>query len=62
MQVSVRDNNVDRVLKKKLQSEGVFREMKLKQHFENRPKKARESAEAIRQARKSDRKKPKSKT
>ena len=37
MQVSVRDNNVDqalRVLKKKLQREGVFREMKLKQHFE----------------------------
>ena len=33
MQVSVRDNNVDqalRVLKKKLQKEGVFREMKLK--------------------------------
>ena len=37
MQVSVRDNNVDqalRALKKKLQREGVFREMKLKQHFE----------------------------
>jgi ribosomal protein S21 len=37
MQVSVRDNNVDqalRVLKKKLQKEGVFREMKLKQNFE----------------------------
>jgi ribosomal protein S21 len=39
MQVSVRDNNVDqalRALKKKLQREGVFREMKLKQHFEKR--------------------------
>ena len=37
MQVSVRDNNVDqalRALKKKLQREGVFREMKLRQHFE----------------------------
>ena len=37
MQVQVRDNNVDqalRALKKKLQREGVFREMKLKQHFE----------------------------
>jgi small subunit ribosomal protein S21 len=61
MQVSVRDNNVDqalRVLKKKLQSEGVFREMRLKQHFE-KPfgKKARESAEAIRRARKLERKK-----
>ena len=61
MQVSVRDNNVDqalRVLKKKLQKEGVFREMKLKQHFE-RPseKKARQKAEAIRRARKLARKK-----
>ncbi len=40
MQVSVRDNNVDqalRALKKKLQREGVFREMKLKQHFEKPP-------------------------
>ena len=37
MQVSVRDNNVDqalRALKKKLQREGVFREMKLRRHFE----------------------------
>ena len=36
MQVSVRENNVDqalRVLKKKLQREGVIREMKLKQHY-----------------------------
>jgi small subunit ribosomal protein S21 len=36
MQVSVRDNNVDqalRALKKKLQREGVFREMKLKQRL-----------------------------
>ena len=44
MQVSVRDNNVDqalRALKKKLQREGVFREMKLKQHFENRLRKKR---------------------
>lgn len=48
MQVSVRDNNVDqalRALKKKLQREGVFREMKLKQHFEKpSEKKAREKA------------------
>ncbi len=37
MQISVRDNNVDqalRALKKKLQREGVFREMRLKEHFE----------------------------
>jgi small subunit ribosomal protein S21 len=61
MQVSVRDNNVDqalRVLKKKLQKEGVFREMKLKQHFEKPPKNcARQKAEAIRRARKLARKK-----
>ena len=61
MQVNVRDNNVEqalRALKKKLQSEGVFREMKLKQHFEKPSvKKAREKAEAIRRARKLARKK-----
>ncbi len=61
MQVSVRDNNVDqalRALKKKLQREAVFREMKLKQHYEKpSEKKARESAEAIRRARKLARKK-----
>ena len=56
MQVSVRDNNVDqalRALKKKLQREGVFREMKLRQHFE----KPSEKAEAIRRASKLARKK-----
>ena len=61
MQVLVRDNNVEqalRALKKKLQREGVFREMKLKQHFEKPSvKKAREQAEAIRRARKLARKK-----
>ena len=37
MQVVVRDNNVDqalRALKKKLQREGVFREMKLRNYYE----------------------------
>ena len=61
MQVIVRDNNVEqalRALKKKLQREGVFREMKLKQHFEKPSvKKARERAEAVRRARKLARKK-----
>ena len=61
MYVTVRENNVDqalRVLKKKLQREGVFREMKLRQHFEKpSEKKAREKAEAIRRARKLARKK-----
>ena len=35
--VNVRDNNVDqalRVLKKKMQREGIFREMKLRRHYE----------------------------
>ena len=61
MYVTVRDNNVDqalRVLKKKMQREGVFREMKLKQHFEKPSiRKAREKTESIRRARKLARKK-----
>ena len=61
MQVLVRDNNVDqalKVLKKKMQREGVFREMKLRGHYEKpSEKKAREKAEAIRRARKLARKK-----
>ena len=61
MHVNVRDNNVDqalRALKKKLQREGVFREMKLRQQFEKpSERKAREKAEAIRRARKLARKK-----
>ena len=43
MLVSVRDNNVDqalKALKKKLQREGVFREMKLRSHFEKPSEKA----------------------
>ena len=58
--VSVRDNNVDqalRVLKKKMQREGVFREMKLRRHYEKpSERKAREKAENIRRSRKMDRK------
>jgi small subunit ribosomal protein S21 len=60
VQVLVRDNNVDqalRVLKKKLQREGVFREMKLRRNYEKpSEKRAREKAEAIRRARKVERK------
>ncbi|MGI9440381.1 MAG: 30S ribosomal protein S21 [Parvibaculales bacterium] len=60
MQVSVRDNNVDqayRVLKKKLQREGVFREMKLRNHYEKpSEKRAREKAESVRRVRKLARK------
>ena len=56
VQVSVRDNNVDqalRALKKKMQREGVFREMKLRRSYEKpSERKAREGAEAVRRRRK----------
>ena len=61
MQVIVRDNNVDqalKVLKKKMQREGIFREMKMRDAFEKPSvKRAREAAEAVRRARKLARKK-----
>lgn len=60
MQVLVRDNNIDqalRVLKKRLQREGVFREMKRRRSFEKpSEKRIREKAEAVRRARKLARK------
>jgi small subunit ribosomal protein S21 len=60
LQVIVRDNNVEqalRVLKKKLQREGVFREMKRRKAYEKpSERKTREKAEAIRRARKAARK------
>jgi small subunit ribosomal protein S21 len=56
VQVLVRDNNVDqalRALKKKLQREGVFREMKLRRSYEKpSERRAREKAEAVRRYRK----------
>ena len=61
MQVLVRDNNVDqalKALKKKMQREGVFREMKLRRNYEKpSERRAREKAEAVRRARKLARKK-----
>ena len=61
MEVIVRDNNVEqamRVLKKKLQREGVFRDMKLRKHYEKpSQRKAREKSEAVRRLRKLQRKK-----
>jgi len=60
VQVQVRDNNVDqalRALKKKMQREGIFREMKLRNAYEKPSvRKAREKAEAVRRARKLARK------
>jgi small subunit ribosomal protein S21 len=56
LQVLVRDNNVDqalRALKKKMQREGVFREMKLRRSYEKpSERRAREKAEAVRRYRK----------
>lgn len=61
MQVFVRDNNIDqalRVLKKKMQRDGVFREMKQRRSCEKpSERKTRERSEAIRRARKLARKK-----
>ena len=60
MQVFVRDNNVDqalKVLKKKMQREGVFREMKRRRFYEKPSEQStREKAEAIRRIRKLARK------
>ena len=56
VEVSVRDDNVEhalKALKRKLQREGIFREMKLRKNFE-KPclKRARKKTEAIRRQRK----------
>src|SRR5690606_1709598 len=60
VQIFVRDNNVDqalKALKKKMQREGSFREMKRHVHFEKpSEKRARQKAEAVRRARKLARK------
>lgn len=61
MQVLVRDNNVDqalRVLKKKMQREGLFREFRARKAYEKpSEKRIREEAEAVRRHRKLARKK-----
>ena len=60
MQILVRDNNIEqalKALKRKLQREGVFREMKRRAEYEKpSEKRARERAEAIRRVRKLARK------
>jgi small subunit ribosomal protein S21 len=56
MEVLVRDNNVDqalRNLKKKMQREGIYREMKLRRHFEKpSERRMREKAEVLSRHRK----------
>lgn len=58
--VQVRDNNIEqalKVLKKKMQREGLFREMKLRRDFEKpSEKRKREKAESVRRFRKMERK------
>ena len=60
VQIIVRDNNVEqalRVLKKKMQREGIFREMKMRRHYEKpSEKRVREEAESVRRVRKLARK------
>jgi small subunit ribosomal protein S21 len=60
LQVSVRDNNIDqalRVLKKRMQRDGVFRDMKAKRAYEKpSEKRIRKRADAIRRRRKLERK------
>jgi len=56
IQVTVKDNNIEqalRSLKKKMQREGLYKEMKLRKHFEKPSlRKAREKEESIRRVRK----------
>ncbi len=59
IQVNVKDNNLEqalRSLKKKMQREGLYKEMKLRKHYE-KPclRRAREKEESIRRVRKLNR-------
>jgi small subunit ribosomal protein S21 len=60
VEIYVRQNNVDqalRALKKKMQNEGILREIKARKHFEKpSEKRVREAQEAVRRARKLARK------
>ena len=60
MQVLVRDNNVEqaiKALKRKMQREGILRELKKRSAYEKpSERRAREAAEAVRRARKLARK------
>ena len=59
IQVTVKDNNLEqalRSLKKKMQREGLYKEMKLRKHYEKPSlRKAREKEESIRRVRKLNR-------
>ena len=59
IEVTVKENNVEqalRSLKKKMQREGLYKEMKLRKHYEKPSlRKAREKEESIRRVRKLNR-------
>ncbi|MDR0630718.1 MAG: 30S ribosomal protein S21 [Holosporales bacterium] len=59
MEILVNDNNIDhamRILKKKMQREGIYKDMKLRQHFEKPSvKKARKRIESLKRSRKLNR-------
>ncbi len=59
IEVTVKDNNVEQALrsvKKKMQREGLYKEMKLRKHYEKPSlRKAREKEESIRRVRKLNR-------
>jgi len=61
IEVIVKDNNIEqalRNLKKKMQREGLYKEMKLRKHYEKPSlRKAREKEESIRRVRKLNRRK-----
>jgi small subunit ribosomal protein S21 len=60
VEVTVIDNNVEhalRVLKKKMQREGIYKDMKIHRHFEKpSEKRARKRIDSLRRARKLSRK------
>ncbi len=60
MHIIVKDNNIEqalRVLKKKMQREGIFREMKLRRFYEKpSERRVREASESVRRVRKLQRK------
>jgi small subunit ribosomal protein S21 len=60
LEVTVNSNGIDhalRILKKKMQREGIYRDMKVHCHFEKpSEKKARKRVESLRRARKMNRK------
>ena len=61
IEVTVKDNNIEqalRSLKKKMQREGLYKEMKLRKHYEKPSlRKAREKTESIRRIKKLQRRK-----